>query len=448
MTRLRSVAALILTSVAVQWSGCSSTVSTPPNAPKLSVPATIDFGLVRVGLMKDTSVRFTNTGTDALSITSQGFSAPQFLLADTSQKAFKIDAGGYQDVRIRFMPTDSNSITANDTVNSNAGATVMVLHGGGIALTRTIQIPGIVNVADTRIGLCEDGFLGARTVDTIWFTNGGNDSLRLSAVTIQPSTFSINDYSRVVAPGGSGFLRYIFCPTQIGATTGTVTIVSNATPDSVKTLTLTANGLRYMPGVGSVYTFNAALDSLDGVTGKTVFVGAPGFHFDTIISASASFSGQTGLIEVSDPGPHNTYYKILPNGDIQTFGDGAPVAQGTLYGSTWWTLPSGSHTKSVNLFTGDTMVKNGTIKLHVTETASYMGDTTMTIGTRQHTGSILQIVIAGTYGPGSNPNYVKGMQFIFLPDIGYLGQKIFSEYSPILNINHGAAAILTNYNLK
>ncbi len=442
------LATVLVSSSFLVMAGCSSTVSPPANSPKLSVPATIEFGKVRVGLTKDTSVRFTNNGTDALSITSQGFSASQFRLADTSQRTLKIDAGGYQDVRIRFMPTDSNSVAANDTINSNAGATVMALHGGGIALTRTLSMPATIDFGSVRLGLCEDSMLGMPRDTLLVMRNSGNDTLRISSVTAQPPWFTVISWSHTIAPGDSGLARLRFCPMQLGVVAGTITVASNATSDSILTITTSGNGLRYTPGVGSVYTFFAAVDSLDPATRKTVFIGAPGFHFDTIRSTNATFAGQGGLIEVSDPGPHDGYYKILPNGDVFMYGDGAPAAKNVFFGSGWWTLPMGSHSTNVSLFTGDTMVNGGAIKLHLEIVGSYLGDTTITVGSRQFPGSILQIVQTGTYGPSSKPNYQKGVQFIFLPALGYVGMKGFVEYSPVLNANRGAVAGLTAYMLR
>src|ERR1035441_410853 len=93
-------------------------VSTGPTIAGLSIPDTINYGVVRVGLTKDSSVIFKNTGTDTIYTTSQSFSDSVFKL-EFSQNRLIIAPGASVTVIIQFIPKDTSaSFLGYDTIRT------------------------------------------------------------------------------------------------------------------------------------------------------------------------------------------------------------------------------------------------------------------------------------------------------------------------------------------
>ncbi len=119
----------------IGMAGCTS-----PQAPVvkettiagLSIPDTLNFGMVRAGIMKDTNVVFKNIGTDTIQITSQRFSNSAFTLSDTSKSHLNIAPGDSQTVAIQFFPSDTTAILGYDTIRTANKTNIIVLRGGAI----------------------------------------------------------------------------------------------------------------------------------------------------------------------------------------------------------------------------------------------------------------------------------------------------------------------------
>ena len=117
----------------------------------LSIPDTIDFGMVRAGLSKTLSVTFENTGSDSLHITSQTIS-DSFFQEDPRWKQFNIAPDSSQIANITYIPHDSIDV-AYDTLRSGNKVKVITLRGREVPFSSgflsapkeiTISLTGVI----------------------------------------------------------------------------------------------------------------------------------------------------------------------------------------------------------------------------------------------------------------------------------------------------------------
>jgi hypothetical protein len=121
----------------------------------LSVPDTINFGIVRAGIARDSSVIFKNTGIDTLKIISQGFSNSAFRLSNTSQSKLTIAPITNQSVNIQYTPSDTSNTFGFDTIRTAYKTYILLLQGSAIPFSSTFPI------APTEIVISLTGVIGA-----------------------------------------------------------------------------------------------------------------------------------------------------------------------------------------------------------------------------------------------------------------------------------------------
>jgi hypothetical protein len=448
----RFIAYTLIAAGPLVWWGCKSPATPASSSASLAISsATVDFGRVNVGSVKDTSVLFTNTGVDTLLITSQSFSSPLFKLADSTQSTLKIAPGSYLSDTIQFDPKDTSSVVAYDTIRSNAATMVITLHGGGIALTRIITIPASINFGNTRLGLCGDSLLGAPRDTIVSFQNSGNDTLRVHSLMPQSPLFSVVSYDSVVAPAGSGSIHVRFCPMQTGIASAALIVSSNATVDSSLTITLSGNGLPYAPGVGSVYTYMA--QQLD-TAGKPI--GNPYQVMTNIIATGITYQGKSNVSETSD----SNYFEVESDGDVNFYAPGFQTyPAGTVAGSGWLTLPFASQNPNLPLLSDDTTYLDSagtSISVSVRDTASYKGMTTITVGSNPFPTSHVHLIEDAVYTLPKEKIYIVAvLDFFFSQDLGYLATRVvvinklvtMNTTRKLTNLN-GERRVLTSFNLR
>ncbi len=404
-------------------SGCSSsteTVNSGPNA-SLSGPGLVDFGMVKVGYRKDTTISLQNTGADTLSISSHAFGAPQFSLVDPTQSAMRVAPSSTVSVKLRFIPTDTASLISADTIHSNGkqSAVTIPLHGGGIAALRIVTLPATFDFGNVSVGTCLE--------DTLSISNSGNDTLQVSAVAASPSDFTVTKYPSAVAPGVSAQILVRFCATAVGTKNGSVTVVSNAT-NSVAPIQISAKGAQYEAKVNNSYLYeDRALDSNYQPTGPTVSAQVKA------IAAGLTYRGVAGVVGFKEDPSTFSYSHLEPNGDVSYYFAGFTIdsVKNTVFGNSWWKLPFGSHSNNVPLFTGDTdftvLVKSSQveIKWHLVQNALYYGDTSIMVAGKPLSATTVRVVTTLTTSipiTGATNVLQSYTDFSYAPSIGYVAR--------------------------
>lgn len=202
-----------------------------PGLPRIAVqPDTIDFGRLRVGLCKDSSILIRSIGTDTLRVDTAIIEGDAAHWVLRTRDSLRIAVAQSSNIRLSFCPQDTGCFEARVRIPSNDVDKVVIVRGCGIKpILRTLAE---VDFGSVRVGTCKD--------TTILFENVGNDTLRITRQTIPdpnytivapPSPFDIPPYASVPVT-----LRY--CAPDVTARVSYDTIVNTGetSPDIVRLL--------------------------------------------------------------------------------------------------------------------------------------------------------------------------------------------------------------------
>ncbi len=203
------------------------------------MPDTIDFGAVRVGVIKDSVIVFRNMGNDTINILSQRFSDSEFALADTSQRSLRVAPASSQSVTIRFLPTDTNAVLCKDTIRGTGGTDLLVLRGKATPFVSyaALTIPDSVNFGTVKAGITKD--------TNILFKNTGSDTLKILSQTFSNPKFKLGNSSQsqlAIAPGARWSVDLQFAPSDTSVSFGYDTI---RTAYKAYVLVLRGNSIQY-----------------------------------------------------------------------------------------------------------------------------------------------------------------------------------------------------------
>lgn len=189
-------------------------------------PAALNFGDQLVGTTSgDKQVSITNTGTNALIIsslsTSAGFSQ--------SGTCFNISPGATCPINVQFTPTAVGPLSGTLTVVSNAyqAAPPVSLFGNGIAPA--------VSLSATSLAFGNQNLGTSSAAQVIHLTNSGTGALAISSISVgSPYTQTTTCGTRLDV-GAQCDINVTFAPTAAGNFSGTLQIVTNAatSPDRV-----------------------------------------------------------------------------------------------------------------------------------------------------------------------------------------------------------------------
>ena len=208
--------------------------SMPLEPPVLELTSrSVAFGVVSVGDSKSKSITLSNTGGVPVTITSVTSNDAHFSLTADSSTLFP---GSSAMARLRFQPTSKDTLSSYIVIESNsiAGPDTVFVTGSGTAAPE-IEI----DKSSLAFGSVATGSSRALVLNV---SNTGNDTLVISTITTDDPSFTVAIASMVLAPGTAFDDTVRFSPTDPGAVTGELTLISNA-PTSPTVLPLTGTGV-------------------------------------------------------------------------------------------------------------------------------------------------------------------------------------------------------------
>jgi hypothetical protein len=193
---------------------------------KFSAPATVDFGDVKVGGVKDTTITLQNTGASTLNILGYSLVNPDsgFMIIDTS--VHQIAAQGSTTIRLRFNAIKAQSYSGTITVTTDES-------GNG---THQIQLTGLGVNSNIMFGESQVDFGNVDTGSTVQKTftlkSVGTLSATIDSLEIKGSSeFAITptQLPLTIKPGGIDSITISFSPHQLGPAQADVLLkISNA----------------------------------------------------------------------------------------------------------------------------------------------------------------------------------------------------------------------------
>jgi Bacterial Ig domain/Abnormal spindle-like microcephaly-assoc'd, ASPM-SPD-2-Hydin/Bacterial Ig-like domain (group 2) len=223
-------------------------------------PASVDFGPATIGTKASSTVTLTNSGGSDLTISMITVNGAAFgINGITTPKT--ISSGQSTTMSVSFAPTTTGAQSGSISINSNdpQSPATITLSGSGTtsAVGRLTLSP-----ASLAFGNVTDG---SSSVLSSTITNSGQAVVHVSQVNTTGSAFSASGVAAgtTIAAGQTASLKVRFAPTAPGATTGSVSIISDGS-GSPSNLTLSGTGVSSGPSTPPTVSITAP------VSGSTV----------------------------------------------------------------------------------------------------------------------------------------------------------------------------------
>lgn len=218
------------TTIALSGTGLQAQIS--------ATPSSVAFGTVTEGTTDSVPITLTN-GTNTIltfsqiSVTGAGFAQTGLTTSTT------IPAGGSKTFNATFDPTSATTVNGSITLTTNGTPSPLAISLSGTGQTSTLLLGASPTTLAFGSVLDQSSAQLATSV-----TNNGNSNLTISSVNVSGAGFAASGIvnGTVLTPGQSVPLTVTFAPTSGGASSGSVSIASNAT-NSPATVSLSGTGM-------------------------------------------------------------------------------------------------------------------------------------------------------------------------------------------------------------
>jgi len=248
-------------------------------------PSSLAFGSVQVGSNSSLSETLTNTGGSSVTIsqatvTGTGFSVIGLTLPTT------LTPNQTVTFTVKFAPTSAGTVSGNLAIASDAPGSPL-----NIAVSGTGVAPGSLTANPSSV-IFGNVTVGSNKSVAVTVTNTGGSTVTISAATATGNGFTFNgpSFPVTLTAGQTTIFNAVFTPTTAGASSGNLTITSDA---NNPTLTVPLSGTGVTPGQitpnpASLNFGNVAVGSSKTLTETLTNSGGTSL---TISAASASGTG-------------------------------------------------------------------------------------------------------------------------------------------------------------
>jgi hypothetical protein len=257
--------------------------------PQLTVaPATVNFGSIATGVTNTQTITVNNSGTANLVVTQASVIGSGFSNSGISLP-LTVSPGASSSFTLSFTPTSACTCSGTLTLVSNAltSSLNVALSGTGVAPKTYLLSPGSPSLSFANT------IVGSSSSQSLVLSNTGNSSVTISQISVTGAGFSGSGVTlpATVNAGQSISLAIAFSPTLTGSSSGSITVLSNAT-NSPATISLSATGVQ--PQIAVLPTSVSFGSVTTGTTNtQTVTVQNSGNASLTITQASVIGSGFT-----------------------------------------------------------------------------------------------------------------------------------------------------------
>ena len=277
-------------------------------------PSTLSFGSVTVGQTVSLPIVLTNTRKWQVSLTGLRSAGNGF---SVTGPGMPMKLGGGQSVTL--------NVTFDPQFTGQIGGSVFVAGAGlSIPLTGTGTTTSIGQLTGSPTALTFGNVdVGNPSTQPFTITASGG-AVTISSATSSNSQFTISGVSLPLTlnPSQSAQVYVTFSPTKSGATSGTVTLTSNASNNqdleslsgtgvqptysinlswSASTSNVVGYNVYRGTSAGSYSRINTAVDSATSYTDNTVAAGVTYYYAATAVNSSGQESGYSAPVEVSVP---------------------------------------------------------------------------------------------------------------------------------------------------
>jgi hypothetical protein len=281
-------------------------------------PSSFNFGSVIDGQTKSQAFTITNSGTAALTISQVSINAPGYSVNGLSSTSVAV--GGTATFNAVFAPTTAGNLAGTVNIASNApnSPATVALSGTGVAVAQTLSFSS----SSLAFGNVNTGSSSTKNVTV---TNTGNTNVQVSSITVSGTGYTLTGVSvpTTLTPSQTLTFGVVFTPSAAGASTGSVTVTSNAT-GSPATISLSGTGAQAGLTVSPTsFSFGSVVD---GQTKSQAFTitnsGTASLTISQVSITAAGYSVNGLSATTLAPGATATFNAVF-----------APTTAGTLAGT-------------------------------------------------------------------------------------------------------------------
>jgi hypothetical protein len=259
----------------------SGEATTAPIGKLTATPATLNFTNVKTGTSTSTTATLRNDGNANVTLSQIKLTGAGFSASGIATPVLMVP-GETLALTVKFSPSAAGTSTGNIAlVNSQGGVTTVSISGTSTATAPASALsvtPGSVNFGNVVSGVTN--------TQPVQITNSGSSSIKITSANVTGSGFDITGMSlpMTLNAGQSSSFNVRFNPTTAAASTGSVTLASDAANSTVA-ISLSGTGV----AAGYTLSVNPASVNFGNVT-----VGATASHSITVTNtgnANVAISG-------------------------------------------------------------------------------------------------------------------------------------------------------------
>ena len=282
-------------------------------------PTSLAFGNVQVGKFTNLSETLTNTGGSSVTISQANVTGAVFSTSGLNLP-LTLTSGQSVTFTATFSPTSAGAVSGTLSVISNASNSTL-----NVALSGTGTAPGTLAVSPTTLSFGNVAVGSSAALNGSVTASGA--SVTVTSASISNGEFGLSGISlpATLGAGQSAAFTVTFTPQASGATSGTLSLVSNAS-NSPATETLTGTGTaatqhtvdltwnsssgavgynvyRGMANGGPYTMINSSLDGSTSYIDNTVVAGQTYYYVATAVNSEAQESGYSNVAQAVIPNP-------------------------------------------------------------------------------------------------------------------------------------------------
>ena len=272
--------------------GCAVTGkgSSPATNSSISVtPSLVSFGSVKIKTQASQTLRLSNPGTKDLMISQATISGEGFSLSGLTAP-LTVTAGTSINFTVIFQPMKTGSASASISISNNATSTPLTVSLTGTGVSESAPA---ISVAPSAVSFGNLTVKSSAT-QTVKISNTGSADLSISQATLSGTGYSMSGLSApvTVAAGASKSFTVTFQPTATGVASGSISIMSNASPSPL-TVSLMGTGVTASTPAITVTpgTVSFGNQTVKTAASQTVTVSNTGTAALSISQASVSGTG-------------------------------------------------------------------------------------------------------------------------------------------------------------
>jgi hypothetical protein len=267
-------------------------------------PASISFGIVKVGNNQSQPATLTNSGGSSLKVTQVTATGTGFSVSGLSFPV-TLAAGQSQGFTVIFTPQSTGTVTGKLAI-ANTGSTPTV----NVALSGGSQTAGVLTATPTSLNFGSVQ-VGSNQALPETLTNTGGSAVTVTQVNPTGAGYSSSGLSLplILVAGQSQAFNVTFTPSSAGSSSGNLAVISDA-PNSPLNVSLSGNGLApgaLAPNPSSLSFGNVQVGNNQQLSETLTNTGGVNANISQATIAGTGFSMSGWAPLVLTPGQHYTF---------------------------------------------------------------------------------------------------------------------------------------------